>query len=208
MLRAARGRDRFETDLNEEIRFHIEQRASDLERLRNLTREQALREARLEFGGQERVRDECRQSFWLRWMDELRQDVSYAVRTLARKPLFALVAVTTLAIGIGGNTAMFTVLDAVILRTLPVKSPQELFLLRFDSKINIAQRYSWPFVQKFDGVVGPRSQAAAMTRVNRMRLGAGPDAPTATVQLVSGEWFSAADYRNRTCGVSRGAAGT
>jgi predicted permease len=192
MLRGLRRRESFEADLRDEIQFHIDQRASDLERLKNLTREQALRAARLEFGGQESVREECRRSIGLRWIDELRQDLSYALRTLSRKPLFALIAIATLAIGIGGNTAMFTVLDAVILKTLPVRSPHQLFLLRFDTRTNVSQRYSWPFVQKVAKAIAPRAQAAAMTRVNSMRLGTHPDAPSATVQLVSGGWFDVA----------------
>jgi predicted permease len=189
MLRGLRDRGRFEAGLNEEIRFHIEQRASDLARLKGLTPEQALRQARLEFGGQETVREECRRSFGLRWFDELRQDLAYAVRTLSRRPAFALVAVATLAVGIGGNSAMFSVLDAVILRTLPVRSPDELFLLRHDSRIGLSQRYSWPFVQKLSNAIAPYGQAAAMTRVNSMRMGVDPNGPRATVQLVSGDWF-------------------
>lgn len=192
MLNQLRRRESFETELRDEIDFHIEQRAADLERLNSLTREQALRQARVEFGGQESVREECRSSVGLRWFDELRQDLSYAVRTLRRKPLFTLVVIATLAIGIGGNTAMFTVLDAVMLKTLPVRSPDELLLLRFDTKTTTAQRYSWPFVQKLASATGPRVRTAAMTRINSIRLGADPDSPRATIQLVSGNWFQVA----------------
>lgn len=190
ILRTLGRRETFEADLRDEIEFHIEQRACELERAKNLTREQALREARLEFGGQENVREECRRSFGLRWIDELRQDLSYAARTLSRKPMFTLVAIATLAIGIGGNTAIFTVLDAVVLKTLPVRSPHELSLIRFEARTNVSQRYSWPFIQKLMlRVAHYGGQAAAMSRVNSMRLGTEPDGPRATVQLVSGEWF-------------------
>jgi predicted permease len=189
MLRGLRDRRTFEAGMNEEIQFHIEHRASDLARLKGLTREQALREARLEFGGQETVRDECRRAFGLRWLDELRQDLSYAVRTMSRRPAFAMVAIATLAIGIGGNTAMFSMLDAVILKSLPVRSPQELFLLRHETRVGASQRYSWPFAQEISNAIAQYGQAAAMTRVNDLRLGPDPGGPRATVQLVSGDWF-------------------
>jgi len=189
MLRALRHRETFEASLNTEIYFHIEQRASDLAQLKGLPPEEALRQARLEFGGQETAREECRRAFGLRCFDELRQDLAYAVRTLSRRPAFALVAIATLAVGIGGNTAMFSVLDAVILKTLPVRSPHELFLLRHDSRVPWSQRYSWKFVQKLSSAVSPYGQAAAMTRANGMRLGMEPNGQRATVQLVSGDWF-------------------
>lgn len=123
--RALARRDDWERGLEEELRAHLEQRAADLER-RGLTPAAAARQARLEMGSRERYRDECRRSYGLRWLDEARQDARYAARTLRRSPAFAAVAVLSLALGIGANTVVFTFLNALILRPLPVDRPEEL----------------------------------------------------------------------------------
>ncbi len=86
----------------------------------------AERQARLELGSGETYREECRRSYGLLWLDVLGQDLRYAVRALRRSPGFTAVAVLSLALGIGANTAVFGVLDALVLRPLPVRSPEEL----------------------------------------------------------------------------------
>jgi predicted permease len=194
MWRGLRERESFEAGLDEEIRFHIEARAADLES-QGLARAEALRRARVEFGGRETVREECRRAFGLRWFDELRQDLAYAFRTVARRPVFALIAIVTLAIGIGGDAVMFSMLDAVILKTLPVRNPDELSVLLFDSRVGSADRYSWSFIQKLGTAIAPHGRAAAMTGVNAMRLGADEGGARAAVQLISGDWFDTLGVR-------------
>jgi predicted permease len=84
----------------------------------------------LELGAREAYKEVCRAAQGLRWPDELSQDLRYAIRTLRQSPGFALVAILSLALGIGANTVVFGVLNALILKPLPVSSPEELFCLQ------------------------------------------------------------------------------
>jgi macrolide transport system ATP-binding/permease protein len=123
--RALRRRDAWEVELEEELRAHMQHRADHLVRT-GLTPAAAERQARIELGAREAYREECRRSYGLRWFDELRQDVRYAGRTLHRSPAFTAVAVLSLALGIGANTVVFTFLNTLLLRPLPVARPGEL----------------------------------------------------------------------------------
>ena len=109
-------RQRFEDDVSHELRFHIDAYADDLV-LRGVPPAEAQRRARLEFGGVEAVKEELRAARGQRLLDELRQDIRYAVRRLPRARVPAIVAV--LALGVGGNLAVFSVIHASLLRPLP-----------------------------------------------------------------------------------------
>jgi putative ABC transport system permease protein len=122
-------RSSLEQALADELQFHIAARADDLVARRGLSPGEALRAARLEFGSVERYKEESRQSLGLRLIDEARADMRYAARTFARSKAFTAAAVATLALGIGATTAIFSVIDAVILRLLPVQRPEELVRL-------------------------------------------------------------------------------
>ena len=93
---------------------------------RGLTPEDAARRARVEFGSIEKHKEESRASFGLRLLDEVRGDARYALRTFARNRTFTATAIVTLALGIGANTAIFSLFDALMLRWLPVPNPQAL----------------------------------------------------------------------------------
>jgi len=132
-IRSVVHRRDFEQQMNDELRFHIESYVEDLVR-GGMPREQAVRQARIEFGALEAKKEDCRSSVGLRLWEELRSDVRYSVRLFRKSPGFAVVAITTLALGIGANTAIFSLIDAVMLRLLPVQKPQELYTLMVDEE--------------------------------------------------------------------------
>jgi predicted permease len=119
-------RSGLEDNMSDEIRFHLQLRTEDLIRS-GLSEEEARRRARLEFGSIESYKEHCRQSLGLRLFDELRGDLRYACRTLRKSPSFTLVAILTLAVGIGVNTALFTIFDNLVFRPIRVQDPSSLY---------------------------------------------------------------------------------
>jgi hypothetical protein len=103
-------------------------RTADLIRS-GLPRDAADRQARIEFGSQQRYTEEARTAFGLRWLDDARQDAVYAFRTLRRSPGFAVTAVVSMALGVGANTVVFSLLNSVLLRPLPVSDPDRLLFV-------------------------------------------------------------------------------
>src|SRR5260370_15186506 len=124
-----RRRKHFEDNMDAELRFHIESYVADLIRS-GLNPADAERRARIEFGSVEAKKDECRQAWGLQRLDELRADLRLGFRTIRRNPGFAAIAIVSLALGIGANTAIFGVFDAVMLRLLPVRDPGQLVFVQ------------------------------------------------------------------------------
>ena len=127
-LRALFRRARVEEELDEELRDHLEREAQALVE-RGVAPEEARRAARLALGGVESQKEACREARGVRLVEETTSDVRYALRGIARHPSLAAVVVVSLALGIGANTAIFSVLDAVLLARLPVRDPDRLVLL-------------------------------------------------------------------------------
>jgi predicted permease len=118
-------RRRVERDLADEVEFHLRERAEHWMR-QGLPPEQAARRARVEFGAVERHKEDCREALGLRLIDEFGGDIAYGLRKMRAAPAFTIVAVSILALSIGANSAVFSVLEPVVLRMLPVERPQDL----------------------------------------------------------------------------------
>ncbi|HKN68728.1 MAG TPA: ABC transporter permease, partial [Gemmatimonadaceae bacterium] len=114
-----------EREMRDEMRFHLEMEAEELTRF-GAEQSEARRLARRRFGGVARYEDEARDARGGRWLEQLRQDTRYALRVLGRGRGFVVVAVLTLALGVGANTAIFSVVRGVLLRALPYPDPERL----------------------------------------------------------------------------------
>jgi predicted permease len=142
-MRALFRRNAVERELDEEVRFHVEQLVEQYVES-GLPREEARRRARLEFGGIEQAKEQCRDARGVNLIEGLIQDLGYGLRMLRKNPGFTTVAVVTLALGIAVNTAIFTAFDALVLRPWQVKDPDRLaFVFRTDGGERHG-RFSYP----------------------------------------------------------------
>lgn len=119
-------RSQMNAEMEEELRSHIQLRADDLERS-GMTRAQAERQARIEFGGRERIKEEIREAAGRTFLESLYQDAVFSLRALRKSPGFTVAAVATLALAIGANAVVFSIMNAFILRPLNVPNPDNLY---------------------------------------------------------------------------------
>ena len=127
-LRALLRKSEMDREMDEEVRFHLEREAEENVR-RGMTPSEARRAALLRFGGVEQVREECREARGVRMIEDLWQDLRYGVRTLWKQPGFTLVAVLTLALGIGASTTIFSAVNPILFEPLPYTQADRLVMV-------------------------------------------------------------------------------
>ncbi len=147
------SRRRLETDLDRELRDHLERQVADFVR-DGMTESEARRRAALMFGGIEGIKESCRDARGTRWLTDLADDVRYSMRVFAHNPGFVAVAVLSLALGIGANTAIFSIVNSLLLRSLPVRDPGQLAILIHGSWTNPIWEQVRERQSLFDGAAG------------------------------------------------------
>jgi predicted permease len=199
---------RLEESLEEELRSHLEM-AVELNMRNGMSPEQARREAFLNFGGVAQTKEIYREQRGLPMIETSLQDLRYGVRMLAKTPGFTAVAVLSLALGIGANTAIFTLIDAVLLKMLPVRNPQELVLLqwsvpsgnpagshRMDGNSweehgrSLGTSFSYPTFQQIRARNQAFTDVFAFTGLGDLNVLADGEASLARGQTVSSNFFS------------------
>ena len=187
--------DRLSADIQREMDFHLTERADEF-RASGFSERDATYEARRRFGNRSLLGERTREADLMSWLDSAMGDVRYALRTLRHAPLFAIVAVGSIALGVGATTAVFTLIDAVALRSLPVPHPNELLQLAIAEAgkgglirgVNNNQYFSNPLWEQ----VRDRSHGfAALTAYAdvRFNLSNSGEARYATGVLASGDYF-------------------
>src|SRR5262245_17461855 len=171
-------RTRSTADFSEEICANIAIEADRLIR-EGMSPEEAMVAARRAFGNVTLTEERFYESNRTMWLEDLSRDVRYSLRTMAKNPGFALVAVLTLALGIGANTAIFTLLDAVVLKPLAVPAAGDLITLYEKGPEGAADatggtgrylRFSYPRFQRLASALGSHGTLAAATRSNAFLL--------------------------------------
>jgi hypothetical protein len=124
---------KLEDDLDRELQYHIDRRASDLMRS-GLPEPEARRRAGLELGGVTQLREEVRDVWLTRWLRDFVYDLRFSARSFLRTPSFTATAVLSLALGIGATTAIYSLVDQLVLRVLPVDHPERLVLIDWNGE--------------------------------------------------------------------------
>src|SRR5438067_2897407 len=207
-VRALLLKRRDERELDEELRQYVEAAAEQKVRSGS-SREEAVRLAKANLGSAEAVKDYTRDAGWESVLENVYRDLHYGARMIRRNPGFSAVVVITLALGIGANTAIFSLVNAVLLKSLPVKNPEQLVLLSFEAP---AKR---PYIVEYDGTAhgtdsdglkgtsfphlafqrlaehhDALSDIFAFARIEQLNVSVQSDAEIASGQYVSGDYYA------------------
>ena len=202
-FRALFRRREMDAALDEELQFHLEMQARK-NQARELDSAEAKRQARLQFGSVERAMEECREARGLGAVERAVQDVRFAVRLWRKSPATTAVLVLTLALGIGANTAVFTLINGLLLRSLPVDHPEQIFFFGFDpvsghtftgiAPTGDVNLFSYRFFEQFrngnnPGFYGLTAMATYQDSVTVQRPDSGEPPHRFTASMVDGEFF-------------------
>ena len=188
---------RLQSDLDEEMRLHLELRAQQ-HAASGVSAEEARRVAQRSFGNPTLLREQSHLAWGWGWLESFLKDVAYGLRSLLRSPALTAVALLSLAVGIGANTAIFSFLDAVLLRNLPVQQPSQLVVLGdgIDSGLSDvwadANLYSYSFyrdLQKNNSVFSSTASLFSMINNAQGTVDGRAHTEPMNVQLVSGTYF-------------------
>ncbi|MGI9074444.1 MAG: ADOP family duplicated permease [Bryobacteraceae bacterium] len=203
-----------ETDLDRELAHHLQELTAEYER-QGHSHQEALRMAKRDFGGSEQVKERCRDERRWAWMTGAWQDVVFGARMMRRTPVITLAAVLSLALGIGANTAIVSLMDVVLWRDLPVPNPKELTLVHWQghgfprelldsasgsSYMNsegwdVADFFSYPTFQALRKGVSGRASLAAFTNPGMVSISFAGRPTVAQQRPVSGNFFSTLQAR-------------
>jgi predicted permease len=175
-----------ESELAREFRYHLDKLTADYVR-EGLSPDEAARRARLEFGAIEQIKEDCRDVRG-RWLEDLGKDLQFALRGMRRSPGFTAVAVLSLALGIGANTAIFTLIDAVMLRSLPVRDPARLVLATRVREDGSPGTVSYPLYEYLRDGMASVSGAEAETAATAAIVMDGAE------ESLEAEWVSGTHY--------------
>ena len=207
-LTALLKRNRLESEMDVELRFHLDAYTEDLV-AQGISRAEAHRRARIEFGAIESAKEECREARGAHIFTTFVQDLRFGVRMLGKNPGFACVAVLTLALGIGANTAIFSLINGVMLSSIPVRDPQQLVSLRwfanaspngsYSSFGDCAEQggstrtggcsFSYPMFRELREKSGAYSGMAAFAGPTQLTVAGNGVASIASAEFVSGDYF-------------------
>ena len=180
--------NRVSVDIDREMAFHMNELADDL-MARGMSEPDARREARRRFGNPSMQKERTRDADILTWLESLGADVRYALRALRASPAFAIVTIASLGLGIGANTAIFSLINAVVLRSLPVAHPEELVQVTYgeSEESGVFTNPIWEQIRDrqsvFSGVFAYGGEA-------RFNLTSGGEVRRASGNWVSGDYFS------------------
>src|SRR5882672_1134933 len=182
-----------EQELDEELRAHLEHEIDKYLR-GGLSRPEAVRSAHLALGGLEQVKEQCRDARGTQVIERLLNDIGYALRGIRRSPVYSLVVVSSLALGIGANTAVYSVLQALLFRSLPVSDANQLvqFVTYDQGADQHESSFSFRLYTEMQQALEPYAEVVALTPQNptRIRIG-GREPDTVLVESVTANYFAA-----------------